>query len=76
MPNAIVLGRKIGTFVDLDQSSEMVFIFHNFQSNVPGLPTGDLVVDFDEGEFQVFSDDGKCIFSADMLSILQNIPKE
>lgn len=74
--DAIVLGRKIGTYDGWDQVDDDQFVMYNFRSAFPAISDGDLTIDYSRGEFQIISDDGEVTWSADMISILQDSPRE
>lgn len=69
--DCIILGRKIGTFSGWNVQDTLVVIFYEFEP-VEGLqlPTEDLTVDFDGGQF-ITDKDGKI----DIVDLIKGLPR-
>jgi hypothetical protein len=79
--DVVVLGRKIGTETGWDVLDETMYVFydfkpvedlkHRFPENI-----GDLIVDYGSGMFKVCDNEGKVIWSRDMIEALKDFPRE
>lgn len=73
--DAIVLGRKIGTFEDWNDLETNAMVLYGFEpADGVKLPSGDVNVLYDDGLFEVCNDDGDVEFSADIAAVVMALP--
>lgn len=73
--DAVVLGRKIGTFEDWDDLETNAMVLYGFEPLAGvNIPAGDINILYDEGIVEVCDDQGETTFSADIVQIVKGLP--
>jgi len=70
-----VLGRLLGTGTGWDDIGTNRMLLYDFESAKEyALPNGNLIIDFEDGSFEYYDEDGDILASFDILDIMKVIP--
>ena len=69
-----VCGLVLGTFKSWDEYDSLVYGHYGFIAIIPGLPDGNLTVNFETGVIEQHNDDGETTFSTTFLELIKATP--
>jgi hypothetical protein len=72
----VLLGRVIGTSSGWDMPGTFAMTLYEFEPAAGvSLPKGDLGIQFEYGQFEIYDDVGNVTFTADIVDTIKNIPR-